>query len=101
MENLSSTGQLGVEVCVTNFTDKTYKVTKGALVIAKGEKVGKLYVCNSISNFVNSLTSTGTYTRCWHHRLEHMSEKWMQILHSRNSLPRKHVDLDLCENCVY
>ena len=31
-----------------------------------------------------------------------MSEKGMQILHSRNLLPGlKHVDLKLCENCVY
>eukprot|EP00253_Pinus_taeda_P029010 PITA_29010 len=38
----------------------------------------------------------------WHHRLGHMSEKGMQILHSRNLLPGlKHVDLKLCENCVY
>ena len=31
-----------------------------------------------------------------------MSEKGMQIFHSRNLLlGLKHVDLDLCENCVY
>ena len=31
-----------------------------------------------------------------------MSEKGMQILHSRNLLlGLKHVDLELCENCVY
>ena len=31
-----------------------------------------------------------------------MSEKGMQILHSRNLLlGLKHVDLKLCENCVY
>lgn len=31
-----------------------------------------------------------------------MSEKGMQILHSRNLLPGlNHVDLKLCENCVY
>ena len=29
-------GQLGGEGCVTTFTDKTWKVTKGALVIEKG-----------------------------------------------------------------
>eukprot|EP00253_Pinus_taeda_P023836 PITA_23836 len=37
-KNLISTGQLGGEGCVTTFTDKAWKVTKGALVIAKGEK---------------------------------------------------------------
>ena len=61
-KNLISTGQLGCEGCVTTFTDKTWKVTKGALVIEKGEKVGTLYLCNGISNYVNALTSTGEDT---------------------------------------
>jgi len=43
-KNLISTGQLGGEGCVTTFTVKTSKVTKGALVIEKGEKVGTLYL---------------------------------------------------------
>ena len=33
--NLISIGKFGVEGCVTTFTDKIWKVTKGALVIAK------------------------------------------------------------------
>ena len=38
----------------------------------------------------------------WHHRLGHMSEKGMKILHSRNLLPGlKNVDLDFCENFIY
>ena len=68
-KNLISIGQLGGEGCVTTFTDKAWKVTKGALVIAKGEKVGTLYLCNGISNSVNALTSKGADAELWHHRL--------------------------------
>jgi len=101
-KNMISIGQLGGEGCVTTFTDKTWKVTKGALVIAKGEKVGTLYLCDGISNYVNALTSTREDMTLWHHRLGHMSEKGMQILHSRNLFPGlKHVDLEFCDNCVY
>ena len=71
---------------MTNFTYKTWKVIKEALVIAKGKKVGTLYLCNGISNSVNALTSKGADAGLWHHRLEHMSEKGMNILHSRNLL---------------
>jgi len=61
-----------------------------------------MYLCNDISNSLNALTSIGEDTTLWHHRLRHMSEKGMQILHSRNLLPSlKHVDLIFCENCVY
>jgi len=101
-KNLISIVQLGGEGCVTTFTDKSWNVTKGALVIAKGKKVDTLYLCNSISNYVNALTYTGVDTPLWHHRLGHMSEKGMHILHSRNLLQSlKHVDLELCVNFVY
>ena len=101
-KNLISTGQLGGEGCVTNFTDIAWKVTKGALVITKGEKGGILYLCNGISNFFNALTSKGENARLWHYRLGHMSEKGMKILHSRNFLSGlKNVDLDFYENCIY
>eukprot|EP00253_Pinus_taeda_P013261 PITA_13261 len=82
--------------------DKAWKVTKGALVIEKGKKVGTLYLCNGISNSINDLTSKGADAPLWNHRLRHMSEKRMKILHSRNLLPGlKNVDLDFCENCIY
>ena len=101
-KNIISTGQLGGEGYVTTFIGKSWKVTKGDLIIAKGEKVGAFYLCNCISNSVNALTSTGADMALWHHRLENMSEKGMHILHSKNLLLiLKHVDLDLYENCVY
>eukprot|EP00253_Pinus_taeda_P022677 PITA_22677 len=82
--------------------DKAWKVTKGALVIEKGENVGTLYLCNGISNSINALTSKGVDATLWHHRLGHMSEKGMKIPHSRNLLPSlKNVDLDFCEYCIY
>jgi len=101
-KNMISIGQLGGEGCVTTFIDKTWKVTKGSLVIAKGRKIGILYLCSGISNSINALTSIGEGMALRHHRLGKMSEKGMQILHSRNLLPGlKHVDLKFCENCVY
>jgi hypothetical protein len=53
-------------------------------VIEKGEKVGTLYLCTGNTDSSISLDSTGVDTTLWHHRLGHMSEKGMQILHKRN-----------------
>jgi hypothetical protein len=93
---------LASEGCISIFTDKTWKVIKGSLVIAKGEKVGTLYLCIGNTDSSISLASTGVDTTLWHHRLGHMSEKGMQILHKRNLLPDiKQIDLDFCEHCVY
>ncbi|KAK2979892.1 hypothetical protein RJ640_023963 [Escallonia rubra] len=38
----------------------------------------------------------------WHHRLGHLSESGMRILHSKNALlGMKNIQLDFCEGCVY
>jgi hypothetical protein len=101
-KNLISTGKLASEGCISIFTYKTWKVIKGSLVIAKGEKVGTLYLCIGNTDSSISLVSTGVDIELWHHRLGHMSEKGMQILQKRNFLPDlKQIDLDFCEHCVY
>ena len=95
------------------FINNVWKVTKGSLVVAKGAKVGTLYFCtrNTYSTLVatnidNAVKATVNVARTnlvvWHHRLGHMSEKGMKILHSKNLLlGLKNIDLELCENCVY
>lgn len=96
--NLISTGQLGSEGCMVTFLDKVWKVTKGALEVARGDKVGTLYLC--IGNTYSTLAATETVAtetitidvvgierKLWHHRIGHMSEKGMKILHSRKLLP--------------
>jgi hypothetical protein len=68
----------------------------------KREKVGTLYLCTTNTDFFISLDSTRVDTTLWHHRLGHMSDKGMQILHKRNLLlDLKQIDLDFCEHCVY
>jgi hypothetical protein len=70
--------------------------------MAKGEKVGTLYLCTGNIDSSISLASTGVDTTLWHHRLGHMSEKGMHILYKRNLFPDlKQIDLDFCEHCVY
>jgi hypothetical protein len=90
------------EGCVSIFTDKVWKVTKGSLVIEKREKVGTLYLCTGNTDSSISLSSTGVDTTLWNHKLGHMSEKGMQILQKINLLPDlKQIDLDFYEHCVY
>jgi hypothetical protein len=101
-KNLISTWKLGSEGCISTFTYKVCQVTKGSLVIEKGEKVGTLYLCTCNTNSSISLASTRVDTTLWNHSLGHMSEKGMPIVHKRNLLPDiKQIDLDFCEHCVY
>lgn len=101
-KNLISTRQMGSEGCINTFTNKTWKVTEGALVVAKGEKVGTLYLCNGNANFSIDLISARVDTTLWHHRFGNMSEKGMQILQSRKLLlGLKQVDLKIYQHFVY
>ena len=81
-KNIISTGQLCGEGCVTTFIDKTRKVTKGALIIEKGENIGTLYLCNGISYYSNALTYRGENMTLQHHRLKKVSDKGMHVFHS-------------------
>jgi hypothetical protein len=83
-KNLISTGQLASEGCISISTDKAWKVTKGSLVIEKGEKIGTLYLCTDNIDSSIYLASTRVDTALWHHRLGNMSEKGIYILHKRN-----------------
>ena len=73
--NLISTRQFGSEGCVSTFIDKTWMVTKGALVVEKSEKGGTLYLCNGHFDYSISLASIGMDKTLWHHRLGNMSDR--------------------------
>ena len=74
-KNPISKRNLESEGCRFIFTNKAQKVTKGSLVIAKGEKVGTLYLCTGNIDSSIYLSSKGVDTTLWYHRLGHMSEK--------------------------
>jgi hypothetical protein len=76
-KNIISTRQLASEGCISIFIEKMWKVTKGSLVIEKGEKVGTLYLCTGNIDSSISLASRGVATTLWNDRLEHTSEKGM------------------------
>jgi hypothetical protein len=68
-KNLISTGNLESEGCISIFTDKVWNVTKGSLVIEKGEKVGTLYLCIGNTDSSISLDFIRVDTSLWHHKL--------------------------------
>ena len=64
--------------------------------------IGTLYLCPHKSDYSIFVASTEKRATLWHHMLGHMSEKGMQILHSRKLLPDlKQLSLEFCENYVY
>ncbi|KAE8711123.1 hypothetical protein F3Y22_tig00110303pilonHSYRG00264 [Hibiscus syriacus] len=99
--NLNSVGQLDGEGYSTTFSGCEWKITKGALVIARGKKTGTLYITSNLENII-AVADVDGKSNLWHQRLGHMSEKGMKILLSKGKLSDlKNVDVRLCENCIF
>uniref|UniRef100_A0A2N9IPG8 Integrase catalytic domain-containing protein n=1 Tax=Fagus sylvatica TaxID=28930 RepID=A0A2N9IPG8_FAGSY len=98
--NLISVGQLDTEGHAILFMGGTWKITKGAMVVARGKKTGTLYMTTSPRDTI-AVAEAGTDTNLWHRRLGHMSEKGMKVLLSKGKLPNlKSVEFDMCESCI-
>ncbi|RVW77419.1 Retrovirus-related Pol polyprotein from transposon TNT 1-94 [Vitis vinifera] len=98
--NLISIGQLDDEGHAILFVGGTWKVTKGARVLACGKKTGTLYMTSCPRDTI-AVADTSTDTSLWHRRLGHMSEKGMKMLLSKGKLPElKSIDFDMCESCI-
>ena len=85
--NPISTGNLGDRSYLSTFGKMWWNITKGSLVIEKGDRVGTLYLYPHNIDYSISVASIEIGAVLWNHRLGRMSEKGMQILHSRKLLP--------------
>ena len=85
MKNLISIRQLDDEGHNVVFNNRGWKVTKGAMVIARGNKTGTLYVNFSCRSTI-VVADAAVSSKLWHYILGHMSEKGMKILYSDGKL---------------
>ena len=101
-KNLISLGVLDSNGYKFTGQNGVLKVSKGALVVMKAEKVGNLYRLKgstqvSEAAIVSDKAEEGS--RLWHQRLGHMSEKGLQVLMNRKLLPDlKSLKLDFCKH---
>eukprot|EP00253_Pinus_taeda_P019758 PITA_19758 len=57
-----------------------------------------------LENGVENLVVSGEKTMLWNHRLGHIAEKGLRILHGKGmveGMRNSSLDFDFCENCVY
>lgn len=71
-------------------------------MVAKGNKVGNLYVFNNHDQVGAAMTIEDSGTALWHKRLGHMSKKGLSIMLKREQLlGLRSIDLDFCQHCLY
>ena len=100
LRNLIFVGQLDDEGHAILFVCGTWKVTKGVRVLARGKKIGTLYMTSSARDIIG-VVEASTDKSLWYCRLGHMSEKGMKMLLSKGKLPElKSIDFDMYERCI-
>ncbi|KAK2366240.1 putative mitochondrial protein [Trifolium repens] len=99
-KNLISVGQLASEGYTTIFHGDQWKISKGAMTIARGKKSGTLYKTAGECHLI--AVAANDNPNLWHQRLGHMSEKGMKVMHSKGKLPGlQSVEIDMCEDCIF
>ena len=100
--NIFLVGLLDKDGYSSRFGDEQYKLTKGSMVVAKGNMISLLYYvsANLTSVSVNALEKEDPCV-LWHKRLGHMNEKGMTVLAKKNLLKgMKGVHLNKCADCL-
>eukprot|EP00252_Welwitschia_mirabilis_P018673 TRINITY_DN4156_c0_g1_i5.p1 TRINITY_DN4156_c0_g1~~TRINITY_DN4156_c0_g1_i5.p1 ORF type:complete len:1283 (+),score=262.04 TRINITY_DN4156_c0_g1_i5:125-3973(+) len=100
-KNLISVGQLSDGGFTTTFDSSSWKISKGALVIARGSREGTMYVLRSVNPGSSACVASGEVAAgTWHKRLGHLSETGLQVLISKGLLPKVSLSSDFCSDCV-
>ncbi|RDX93794.1 hypothetical protein CR513_23897, partial [Mucuna pruriens] len=77
-----------------------WKFTKGNLVVARGEKISKLYWIKTLVA-KDSLNIMDMEAFLWYRRLSHISEKLLNCLSKKDMLPGlKNAELEKCSHCM-
>lgn len=98
--NLNSTGKLDDDDLMNYFGEGKWKLAKGSLIMARGKKVGSLYILQAMLCKGEVNITTDDMDR-WHKRLGHISEKGLHILAQKQLLPDvKGKPLDPCAHCL-
>ena len=99
-KNLISVGQLDSTGYAAVFGKGSWKIVKGAMVVARGTKFGTLYTTAGCINL--AIVVEGDSGSCmWHNKLGHMTTQGMKMLVAKGALGGlKSVDMGLCDSCV-
>ena len=85
------------------YGDNSWKISKGSLVVARGTKLGTLYMLHvtTVKDHVICVVKQPNLS-LWHCRLGHVSQNGMKVLsHLGYVLGFNFSDFSICEHCLY
>ncbi|KAL8140268.1 hypothetical protein V2J09_006289 [Rumex salicifolius] len=100
-KNLISLGVLESKGCKLIGENEVLKVVNGSLMVMS-HLVGSIAIGYVAVGIVGSKRNPIEYTRLWHMRLGHMSEKGLNLLGKKDLLKyMKKPCMEFCEHCLY
>lgn len=78
--NLISVSQLYTQSCNVNFDIASWRVSKGQLILAKGQKIGSLYTSKCNSEVGAAMVVVDSNVELWHKRLGDMSKMGLEVM---------------------
>ncbi|KAK0589658.1 hypothetical protein LWI29_016911 [Acer saccharum] len=100
--NIISTGKLDDEGYCNTFNNGQWKLTRGAMILARGKKCSTLYLLQAkLSKSSINAVEDENKVELWHKRLGHISEKGLTVLTKKNLLSDvKSTQLKKCAHCL-
>lgn len=100
--NLISVGKLDDDGFCSTFGSEQWKLTKGSMVVARGNKTSSLYMMEGkLSKGAINVVQEDQVTELWHKRLSHISEKGLNVLAKKNLLSGVNsARLEKCTHCL-
>ena len=104
-KSLISLGQLASMGCKVTLEKDGLKVSRGALILMKGDMFRNLYLLKGTTVLGETCVGVDSSraldaTRLWHLRLGHISEKGLELLRGRKMIKGNFDKLDFCQECV-
>jgi len=99
--NLISVGKLDDEGFCSTFKNGNWKLSRGAMIVAKGKKFSSLYFMQArlSKDILNAVKNDDI--ELWHKRLGHMSEKGMTVLAKQKVISGvQSIQLKRCSHCI-
>ncbi|KFK32108.1 hypothetical protein AALP_AA6G199700 [Arabis alpina] len=99
--NLISTGKLDDEGFYSLFGGGKWKLTRGSMVMARGDKHSFFYWMQAkVSKDIVNVVENDDAIELWHKRLGHMSEKGLSVLSKKEAIPGiSGLHLQKCAYC--
>ena len=98
----SNVHKSAISTIFSHFLTDSWRVTKGSMLVAKGDKIGSLYIVENINEVGATMSVEDSNLELWHQRLDRMRKKGLVVMHKSEQLQGlKSIDLQFFDHILH